>query len=147
MEMHSYSTTCVCNNPYYFIGGITPINLKLKGIKESLKSIGTGTVRWRITDDTGKIHTLTIENVLYVPDSPMCMISPHHWGQEANDHYPMKEGTRGITQSKNIIFEWNQRKYQMTIPLCPSNNTGIFMSAPGGGGGIVARKILQGDRS
>ena len=55
MGMDSYSTTCVCNNPYYFIGGITPINLKLKGIKESLKSIGTGIVRWRITDDVFQV--------------------------------------------------------------------------------------------
>ena len=61
----------------------------------------------------------------------MCMISPQHWGQEANDHYPMEEGTRGVIQNKNVIFEWNQRKYQKTIPLCPSTNTGRFMCTPG----------------
>ena len=72
-----------------------------------------------------------LKNVLYVLDAPMCMISPQHWGQEANDHYPMEEGTRGVIQNKNVIFEWNQRKYQKTIPLCPSTNTGRFMSAPG----------------
>ena len=131
MGVDNPSKTCVCHNPDYFIGYITPINLKLKEINGSLKIIGTGTVRWRITDDTGKIHNINIENLLYVPDAPMCMISPQHWGQEANDHYAMEEGTRGITQSKNIILEWNQRNYQKTIPLCPSTNTGRFMSTPG----------------
>ena len=60
MGVDNHSTVCVCDNPYYFNGGITLINLKLKGIKGSLKVSGTGTVRWRITDDTGKIHTITI---------------------------------------------------------------------------------------
>ena len=97
MGVDNHSTACVGNNPDHFIGGITSLNLKLKGINGSLKIIGTWTVRWRITDHTGKIHTINIENVLYVPDTPICMISPQHWSQEANDHYPMKEGTRGVT--------------------------------------------------
>ena len=77
------------------------------------------------------MYTITIENILYVPDAPMYMISPQHYGQEVTDHYPMEESTRGITQSKNNVLEWNQQKYQKTIPLCPSTNTGRFMSAPG----------------
>ena len=77
------------------------------------------------------MHTITIENILYVPDAPMYMISPQHYGQEATDHYPMEESTRGITQSKNNVLEWNQQKYQKTIPLCPSTNTGRFMSELG----------------
>ena len=61
MGMDNHNTACVCNDQCHFIGGITPISLKLKEINRSLKIIGTETVRWIITDDTGKIHTITIK--------------------------------------------------------------------------------------
>ena len=54
MGVDNQSTAYVCNNPYHFIGGIKPINLKLKGIYGSLKIIRKETVRWIIIDDTGK---------------------------------------------------------------------------------------------
>ena len=131
ISVDDHCSYCICNNSDLFITDIIQTtNTFVKGINGDLPIRGRGNVRWRITDDQGKVHSLSIKGVLYVPSAPMCMVSSQYWGQQANDHTPKPEGTRAITESKSITLEWNQRKYIKTIPYCKRTNTGRFQSAP-----------------
>jgi hypothetical protein len=55
---------------------------------------------------------------------------PHHWAQEAKDHYPVPKGTKMDTDDKALTLIWNQQKYQRTIPYHPLTNTPFFRTAP-----------------
>ncbi len=60
----------------------------------------------------------------------MCLLAPHHWVQEARDHYPVPKGTRAETDDKELTLFWKQRKRQRTIPYHPFTNTLTFRTAP-----------------
>ena len=98
---------------------------------EAIPIKGKGTVKWRIEDDEGQVHTIRIPNSLYIPDMKQCLLCPHHWGQEANDHYPIRDGTWCATYSNRMVLHWNQRQNKRTIPWDSRTNTGIMRSAPG----------------
>jgi len=48
-----------------------------------------------------------------------------------NDHTPMRYGTRCVTLDDNIIIQWRQRKFQMTVPIDKAVNVGTFHLATG----------------
>jgi hypothetical protein len=54
----------------------------LKGISGGLSINGTGTLKWNILDDNGDEVALYIHNNLYIPDAPMCLLSPQHMAQQ-----------------------------------------------------------------
>jgi hypothetical protein len=49
---------------------------------------GKGTIKWRIEDDDGVIHTIKLKNSLYVPAFTHCLLCPQHWSQVSDDHFP-----------------------------------------------------------
>ena len=49
--------------------------------------------------------------------------------QQDDDHYPKEEGTGAL--SKNITLFWSQRHFAKTVPLDPSTNVGLTMTASG----------------
>ena len=90
-----------------------------------------GTVLWKIEDDTGKVHSININDTYYMTGMPNRILSPQHFAQAANDHHPQPEGMGLITNSKNITLFWGQRRYTKTIPLDKSLNIGLTWTAPG----------------
>ncbi len=58
---------------------------EVNGIGDGLAIKGKGTFKFSIEDDNEKIHTIKIPNSLYLPGLKQCLLSPHHWAQEAGD--------------------------------------------------------------
>ncbi|MFN9982673.1 MAG: hypothetical protein ACK53Y_22280 [bacterium] len=62
----------------------------------------------------------------------MRTLSPQHWSQTVNDHYPKRYGTLCATLEDQFLLMWKQRQYVWSIPLEPNTaNVGIMSSAPG----------------
>ena len=120
------SSFSISNNLDDFITPPSPINAKLLGINGVSAILGRGTVRWHIDDDDGRTHPITLPNTLYVPSSPMCLLSPQHWAQVMKDHLPEAEGTWCATYSRSVILYWDQRKYKRTIAISPRTNTPVL---------------------
>ena len=60
-----------------------------------------------------------------IPDAATRILSPQHLAQQADDHYPMEEGTGALTTSKNITLFWAQRQFAKTVPLDTKTNVGL----------------------
>ena len=126
-----YATTMISNDKLHFIRPICSTYVGVKGFGGNMiKATGRGTLKW-IKDDEGKVHIFTINNALYIPQSSLCILCPQQWAKQANDHYPIHNGTRCIDNADTCELEWIQCKYKRTIPWDPATNTGQFYSAPG----------------
>jgi hypothetical protein len=66
---------------------------EVEGIKGGLDIKGTGTVKFH-EDDKGGVHLIKIPNSKCIPNLKVCLLLPHHWVQEAKDHYPSPEGNK-----------------------------------------------------
>jgi hypothetical protein len=75
-------------------------NMEVEGIQGGLSIKGTGTFKFHIKDDEGGVHLIKIPNSKYVPDLKVCLLSPHHWAQEAKDHHPVPKGPRWILMTR-----------------------------------------------
>ena len=128
----NHTTMTISNDKSHFIGPIRPTNVGVKGSGNNMvKATGKGALKWKIEDDEGKVHIFMIHNALYVPQSSLCILCPQQWAKQANDHYPIHNGTCCIDNADTCELEWNQHKYKCTIPWDPATNTGHFYSAPG----------------
>jgi hypothetical protein len=101
----------------------------------------TGTIIWNILDDMGVPRKIKIPNSYYVPGGTSRLLSPQHWAQEAQDHYPVPHGTSCITTSEAVILKWDQAQYTKTIYLNPNgNNVGTLWTEPGY---VIANAAIQ----
>jgi hypothetical protein len=103
---------------------------EVEGIKEGLEIKGTGTFKFQIEDDDRGVHLIKIPNSKYVPDLKVCLLLPHHWVQEAKDHYPLPKGTKMEEDDEALTLIWKQCKHRQTIPYHPLTNTPSFQTAP-----------------
>ncbi len=102
---------------------------EVEGIKGGLDIKGMGMFKFHINDDKGGVHPIKIPNSKYKPDLRMCLLAPHHWAQEAKDHYPVPKGTKAETDDEELTLIWKQQKHQWTIPYHPFTNTPTFCTA------------------
>jgi hypothetical protein len=105
-------------------------NTEVEGIKGELDIKSTGTFKFHIEDDKGGVHLIKIPNSKYVSDLKVCLLLPHHWAQEANDHYPVPIGTRMEEDNEALTLIWKQRKHRRTIVYHPLTNTPSFRTTP-----------------
>jgi hypothetical protein len=105
-------------------------NTEVDKIKGGLDIKGTGTFKFHIKDDEGGVHLIKIPNSKYIPDLKVCLQLPHHWVQEAKDHYPVPKGTKMEEADKTLMLIWKQHKHRQTIPYHPLTNTPSFQTAP-----------------
>ena len=128
----SHASRCIDTNINHFVGPLKPTKRqRVKGINGWLQVKGEGAVRWRIEDDSGRMHTIFVRNALCAPDAPHCLLSPQHWSQQSNDHCPLKHGTWcGIFHDECILC-WNQQKCKRTLTWDPRANTASFRAAGG----------------
>jgi hypothetical protein len=87
----------------------------VEGIKGGLDIKGTDTLKFHIKDNKGGVHLIKIPNSKYVPDLKMCLLAPHHWAQEAKDHYPVPKGTKAETEDQELALLWNHQRHRRTI--------------------------------
>jgi hypothetical protein len=68
-----------------FLHQPTPIqNTTLKGIAGGLPALGRGTVKLKIHQENKENIILIIDNVIYAPECPICLISPHQLHRQSN---------------------------------------------------------------
>jgi hypothetical protein len=72
-------------------------NTEVEGIKGGLDIKGSRMFKFHIEDDEGRVHLIKIPNSKYVPYLRVCLLSPHHWVQEAKDHHPVPKGAKTNT--------------------------------------------------
>jgi len=127
----NHCSKCMSNNIDHFITELSPTpNTMVVGAGGNLKVKGEGTIVWKIQDDDGSQHDLTIKDCLYVPDLQICLLSPQHWAQQARDDFPKKDGTWCATYAGGCQMQWNQRKYTKTIQHDPKTNTPRLYTVP-----------------
>jgi hypothetical protein len=122
----SYSIT---NNIDDFIKPPDEKGAKIKGFDGSITRALVGTVRWKIMDDKGKVHNITLPRTSYVPNAETRLLSPQHWAQTSDN----KRGTFCTTYGDCMVLRWDNKKYKKTIPICPTrtSNVGLITSAYG----------------
>ena len=103
----------------------------VKGIKGHANATHRGTLKWHIEDDQGLVHVMVIRGAYLIPDAATRILSPQHLAQQADDHYPMVEGTGTLTTSQNITLFWAQRRFTKTVPLDHKTNVGLTTTASG----------------
>ncbi len=101
---------------------------EVEGMNRGLDIKGTGTFKFHIIDDERGVHLIIIPNS-NVPDLKVCLLSPHHWAQEAKVHYPVQNGTKMDTDNEALMLIWKQQTHGQTIPYHPLMNTLSFHTA------------------
>src|SRR5688500_8818477 len=91
-----------------------------------------GTIRWSINDNNGMSHDFVIANSYNVKQAPTRLFSPQHWAQEANNDIPEPNGSWCATYKESVVLQWQQRKYQRTLPIHKGSiNIGIMHTTAG----------------
>jgi len=65
---------------------------------------------WRLQDDTGQIHTLTLPETYYSENVEHRLLSPQHWAQVAKQG----KGTKCTTYHDCIVLSWGKGQQQKT---------------------------------
>ena len=82
-----------------------------------------GTVRWKWHDDTGKVFSFDIPDVVYVKTLPFRILSPQCWSKSL--HSP----SYCTTTQEHIQLTWNDGANSRTIRLDTNSNVAIMHSA------------------
>jgi len=104
-------------------------SVRVRGYNGSTNSTMVGTVKWKIKDDNGKVHSFILPNTYYSSSVKTRLLSPQHWAQarkKGRDSYC-------VTYHDAIIMRWNKDKYQIIALLDnrKHRNVGVVRSAPG----------------
>ncbi len=110
ISINTFASFTLGNHPDQFEDLKMHNDTEVEGIKGGLDIKGSGTFKFHIEDSEGGVHLIKIPNSKYVPDLRVCLLSPHHWAQEAKDHYPVPEGTKMDTDNEVLTLMWNQRR-------------------------------------
>jgi hypothetical protein len=92
--MDTFASITLGNHPDQFEDLNEHDNMEVEGIQGGLSIKGTGTFMFHIKDEEGGVHLIKIPNSKYIPNLKVCLLSPHHWAQEAKDHHPVPKGTK-----------------------------------------------------
>jgi hypothetical protein len=103
---------------------------EVEGKKGRLDIKGIGTFTFHIKNNKEGVRLIKISNSKYVPDLKVCLLVPHHWAQEAKDHYPVPKGTKMEKDNEALMLIWKQQRHRQTIPYHPLTNTPSFCTAP-----------------
>ena len=128
----NHASRCMSNNLAHFVD-FRPTHgngAMVGGIQGGLSIRGEGTLVFNVEDDDGRVHTIRIPHSLYLPELPMCLLSPQHWAQEADDNVPIPRGTRMENFADGCRLIWNQLDFSKTIPFNATTNTPVFHTAP-----------------
>ena len=67
----------ICRDRELFVGSITKCHhINIQGLNSKVKATGYGTISFTVLDDSGQLHKMIVNNVLYVPEAPINLLSP-----------------------------------------------------------------------
>ena len=89
-----------------------------------------GTMKWKVEDDSGKVHTFLIPNSYYVPDGGVRLFILQHWAKNQKDQ-KLTQGIGSTTLDDQVTLFWHQRQFSKTVYLDPNTNVATFALAPG----------------
>lgn len=123
MDSDSYTAaidTCTLESIFkhkeLFVGKIKSCNnIFVQGVGGKAKASGYGTVKLRVCDDDERPYDLLIHNVIYLPDSPINLISPQRWSKDTENPH----GTGEITVGGATLLFWKNHKASKLIPHHP----------------------------
>ena len=126
------ATSCVTNKKSLCVGPRTRIKRKVTGINGTfLPNIYMTDILFEFEDDMGETTKHLVKNGFLIESAPNCLLSPQHWSQSKNDHFPEPNGTSCITYDKSIVLKWDQNTRTRTIPLhIKGANVGIIYTTP-----------------
>ena len=125
-------SACISHDIKDFIGPLKESDRTIKGFGgiRHTSQIMVGTIKWKWSDDQGKVHKHIIPNSYYVPKGNCRLLSPQHWAKEKRGKSKITTGE--FTNSQHSILQWGEGgKYKRTVPLCPSTNVATLYMAPG----------------
>ena len=100
----------ICKEKGFLVGEICPVNQNSGVGTISGTDFGPsliGKVEWTWHDNNGQKHTLTLENVLYLPDSPVNILSVTMWADAINYY----KGIWILTKRNHSVFAWDQENF------------------------------------
>jgi hypothetical protein len=115
IRVDNCATASISNDLKDFEGPVTPVRGRVKGITgytNNTTGMMRGTIAWKIEDDKGQIHLISLPGSYYVSNSTSCILLPQHWSQQAHNNRPQPCGTWCAMYDDEIILYWNQRKYR-----------------------------------
>jgi hypothetical protein len=74
------------------------------GVNGKIPVTGKGTMKLRLQEDKGNSTEELIPELLYIPESEIMLMCPHHWSQVANDHFPEPHGTWSYQQGEECFM-------------------------------------------
>jgi hypothetical protein len=80
----SGASCCISNDKRDFTSFTMTTSSVLNGILSRLQIESIGTLQLTLQDDLGNDITILLPNSLYVPQAPMCLLSPQHMAQHTN---------------------------------------------------------------
>ena len=64
----NHASKMIFNQRSQFISNFSPLpHQHMKGISGQIFIKGQGTIRWKIEDDGGRVHTMDTKDALYIP--------------------------------------------------------------------------------
>ena len=122
---------CMSNKSSEFNGKLRPVKQVRKGFGGSRTyNVMVGTLKWKVEDDSGKVHTFRIPNYYYVPDEGVRLFRPQHWTKTQKD-WKLTQGKSSTTLSDRVTLFWHQHHFSKTVYLDPSTNVATFSLATG----------------
>ena len=116
----NFAYGCISPNRDHFINYKASEVQECKSIALAVKIEGRGTLKFRIDDDDGITHSITVPNSVHIPDLPMVLVSPQHWVQQTSDE------TKSTSSVKSTILNFQGK--MKTIPYSMQSNTPSFCS-------------------
>lgn len=111
------STHRIYNKQSLFNDSIQPIkNITVKGVGGESSVEVSGSLSFRITGDDSKSHKIKISEVLYVPYSPMNLISPQSLSRDQSSN----RGMMLVTYGNESLLIWDKCSLVKTIPHHPT---------------------------
>ena len=87
-----------------FDGELRPAKRVIKGFGGSRTyNVIMGTIKWKVEDDSGKVHTFRIPNSYYVLDRGVRIFSPQHWAKTQKDR-KLTQGTGSTTLADGVTL-------------------------------------------
>ena len=85
-----------------FIGEMTNITkIGIRGVGGIATATRIGTIHFDIINSTGQSESITLKNVIYLPECPNNLISVHRWSKNRGDNAGI------FSRLDYSIFLWN----------------------------------------
>ena len=121
---------CVTNCCTDFVGTPTPVRAQISGVGGPIPVLLKGTVKWKIEDDTGRVHIFRIPGTFYAPKAPFRMLSPQHWSKEINRGWIGTKGAWCTIYEDRVTLCWDNNLYVRNVKLDPATNLATLLTAP-----------------